>query len=131
MQIADIVARQIDLDDDLQTAKRVRVNRLDAAFAQRQLMQIHQIDAAERVVDEVSYAIAGQIEILDLGREVPRHLREVLFNALGGLLAGHPFALACRRALHPVFLALTQGDCKRRTEQPPARRSRYHLEESC
>jgi len=26
---------------------------------------------------------------------------------------------------------LTQGDCKRRTEQPPARRSRYHLEESC
>jgi len=131
MQIADIIARQVDLDDDLQVAESVPVNRLDAAIAQRQLMQINQIDAAECIAYEVSYAIAGQIEILDLGRKISWHLREVLLNALGGLLTGHPFALACRRALHPVLLALTQGDRKRHTKQPPARRSRYHLEKSC
>ena len=131
MQTANIVARQVDLDDDLQVTESVPVNRLDAAIAQRQLMQINQIYAAERIAYEMSYAIAGQIETLDLGREIPRHLREILLNALGGLLTGHPFALARRRALHPVLLALTQGDRKRHTKQPPARRSRYHLEESC
>lgn len=67
MQTADIIARQVDLDDDLQVAESVPVNRLNAAIAQRQLMQINQIDAAERIAYEVSYAIAGQIETLNLG----------------------------------------------------------------
>lgn len=128
MQTVDIVVRQIDLDDDLQAVERVRINVLNAAIAQHQLMQIHQFDLDERVLNEASYAIAAQIEILDLGRKVLRHLREVQLNTFGGLLAGHPFALALvqRRALHPVLLALTQGNRKRCAEQPPAHCSRYH-----
>jgi len=129
----DIIPRQIDLDDDLQAVESVRVNDLDAALAQHQLVQVHQVDAAEGLADQVGDAIAVQIEVLYLGREVSRYLREVLLDALGGLFAGHPFALARGRALHPVLLALTQGDRKgRRAEEPSCRRSRSHLaRESC
>jgi len=92
---------QVQLDEIVELAKRVPVQRLDPAPGQEQLLQVEQVGVRERVFAQPVQRVVVKVEQLSAVVQVPGHGRHVCSRADGRLLAAAPLALARRRTVCP------------------------------
>lgn len=114
------VVAQVQLDQVVELAERVPVQRLDPALGQVQLLQVEQVGVRERVLAQPVQRVVGEVEQLRAVVQVPRHGRHVGRRADGRLLATAPLALARRWTVGPRAVHSARRQHQKHSDQSAA-----------